>query len=64
MKKVSLGSDNKKSGFEPLDLCLDKRKNTALGGARPDWLRAPNEVRTYFMETEEYIYMPQLTHYN
>lgn len=39
MKKVDTGSGNKKSGFEPLDLCLDKRKNTALGGARPDWLR-------------------------
>ena len=42
MKKVSLGFNNKKSGFEPLDLCLDKRKNTALGGARPDWLRGPD----------------------
>ena len=38
IKKVSLGSGNKKSGFEPLDLCLDKRKNTALGSVRPDWL--------------------------
>lgn len=46
MKKVSLGSSDKKSGFEPLDLCLDKRKNTALGGARPVWLRLQDTFRT------------------
>ena len=39
MKKVSLGSGDKKSGFEPLDLPCNKRKNTALGGVRPVWLR-------------------------
>jgi hypothetical protein len=45
MKKVSLGSGDKKSGFEPLDLPCNKRKNTALGGARPVWLGLVDKVR-------------------
>lgn len=39
MQRIHSALGKKKSRFEPQDLCLNKRKNTALGGARPDWLR-------------------------
>ena len=44
MQKVDTGSGNKKSGFEPLNLRVDKRKNRAFDPARPDWLWGTNFV--------------------
>jgi len=48
-RKLRINLENcldKKSGFEPLDLPCNKRKNTALGGARPVWLREIDKIRT------------------
>jgi len=56
MQKVDTGSGNKKSEFEPLDLCLDKRKNTASGGVRPDWLRRVKQVRTYLLTERKCLF--------
>jgi len=54
MQRIHSALGSKKSRFEPQDLCLNKRKNTALGGVRPDWLSIMREFRTAIKEYQGY----------
>jgi len=46
--------------LEPADFAMVKPKNGVLAAQIPRWLRIVEDVRTYFQNSNEYIYIPDL----
>ncbi len=46
--------------LEPADFAVVKPKNEVLAARIPQWLAIVEDVRTYFQNSNEYIYIPDL----